>query len=870
MQEEFVKTIKRTAKKFAAVAVGAGMVGATVAGAAFAADLSGLPSPLVSSGMFDAYVAVGENAKPIDVAGAVEVATAFGQLATTSTGTSGSATLEVNYTTGESLNAFTLDTDTGYVLGSSTLFVNHSDVAESSWTSATNADNITVLANVTTHVGTQDIVAGGTLRINPDGIKLDIDGLGLIVNASDSSNHVVNWSLGTNRSSSFAGVFQVGDQIAWLGSGYEITAIDSQNVTLGSTTTVEVSVGAEFTVGSTTFTLDDVSTSAALISTGGNTYTVNTTYLTIGSEKLKLNENPFVGSTVKKATFKAISESNKFKQGDAFPLSAAWVVDTLSINSTATGVTSLVLRNNQSYSVVSGGEVAIVPGMNLIYANNSKGANIEWFRVAESAQVDNAFNINSTEDGGAMLDFSDNSTVDTVIPGVTYVRFDGDGTAYQVTPAQINDSVYNATLEIGRDESYVYINNSDGKLELRLRFSNSSLSWDASYPVATNNLTAGSSPTSATWQTIPTTGSHVTPSGINVTYFDSVKTGTTKDAVILRAKAALIQYSADANFDAVVTNLYTRDGSSKVFTSTQSYGTYVSQYGARITWDDGSDVVTITQPDGQALAVDFHFDASSGNASFNAATDVNWNGADSTATAFKWGADNDFATNSGNLTSTYYQLTDYKSEIYLVDGNATAGYATTFGDSNENLDTVDDSVLFKLFDRSFALTVGTKAAQEVTLAAGENTTVGGTGIKLVSSAGEAVSINKVSPGFALLDSDIDTASVDKPIIALGGSAVNSIVVDLVAAGSIDYTDLIAYGASGYAQIDFVESAFNGQDVLVIAGLAGEDTLMAARAVAASLLQGAPIDFSMYAQNSLMLNTGTTVVSDIAVVEAASA
>jgi len=210
----------------------------------------------------------------------------------------------VNYTTGESLNAFTLDTDTGYVLGSSTLFVNHSDVAESSWTSATNADNITVLANVTTHVGTQDIVAGGTLRINPDGIKLDIDGLGLIVNASDSSNHVVNWSLGTNRSSSFAGVFQVGDQIAWLGSGYEITAIDSQNVTLGSTTTVEVSVGAEFTVGSTTFTLDDVSTSAALISTGGNTYTVNTTYLTIGSEKLKLNENPFVGSTVKKATFR--------------------------------------------------------------------------------------------------------------------------------------------------------------------------------------------------------------------------------------------------------------------------------------------------------------------------------------------------------------------------------------------------------------------------------------------------------------------------------------------------------------------------------------------------------------------------------------
>ncbi|PIO00194.1 hypothetical protein COT72_02485 [archaeon CG10_big_fil_rev_8_21_14_0_10_43_11] len=70
------------------------------------------------------------------------------------------------------------------------------------------------------------------------------------------------------------------------------------------TSTMEVSVGAEFTVGSTTFTLDDVSTSAALISTGGNTYTVNTTYLTIGSEKLKLNENPFVGSTVKKATFR--------------------------------------------------------------------------------------------------------------------------------------------------------------------------------------------------------------------------------------------------------------------------------------------------------------------------------------------------------------------------------------------------------------------------------------------------------------------------------------------------------------------------------------------------------------------------------------
>ncbi len=842
MQEEFVKKVKRTAKKFAAAAISAGMVGATVAGAAFAANLSGLPAPFVSSGAFDAYIAVGANAKPIDVAGAVEVATAFGQLATTSSGTSGTATLEVNYTTGEAFTSLTLNASAVNTLLGSTLARNHTGGATDSWTSATNADNITVLANVTKHIGSQDIVSGATLAFNENGFLLNPDGLGVTVNKSDATNKVITWTLGTNRTGTFAGLFAVGDDIAWLGTGYEITASDGQNVTLGSTSTVEVTVGGEFVVGSTTFTLDDLSTDAAsaLISTGGTSYTINSTYLTIGSEKLKLHQ-AFVGTTNKKATFKTIAESHKFKSGDAFPLSTNWVVDTLSFDA-SNNVTSFIVRNNLTYSVSEGGQVEIVSGLNLIYNNNTKGSNVEYIVVYEQNQTVQALLDGAGDGTGGNGIIDANSSAWP--PGIKWV-----------TNLNSIETVWNGTALT----EPLYLKVGDN---YELKITNSTAGTVLAYlPSSSLNYTASGGSFSGSQMTNGQT--HVTPSGVNVT--------ANATAVTIRVKTVAITIDADGILTAGNTSYFARDGSSKLYQGTTEYSSVVTERGAKITWDDSNDIVSIKEPKGDTLTIDMAFDSTSGASYFNKASDIDFKGSDITtygtnSTVFKANATYPVGANvAGTINTTYDVETTYKSNIWLIDGY-TAGTGVAWGWDKEVGDIYgDDVVVFRIYDRTLSMTSGTKNAQEVTLSAGENTTVGTTGIKLLSSAGESVTINKVTPGFAMLDSDINTASLGKPLIAVGGSAVNSVVKSLVDSGSISYADLIAMGSSGYAQLDFVEAAFNSKDVFVIAGLAGEDTLMAARAVAASLLNSAPVDFSAQDKAVLMLNTGTTVVSDIAIV-----
>jgi hypothetical protein len=65
--------MKKTIKKIAALATGAGMVGATLAGA-LALDLSDYPEPFVMDGVFDGKIVVGETAKTTDVMGAIDIA----------------------------------------------------------------------------------------------------------------------------------------------------------------------------------------------------------------------------------------------------------------------------------------------------------------------------------------------------------------------------------------------------------------------------------------------------------------------------------------------------------------------------------------------------------------------------------------------------------------------------------------------------------------------------------------------------------------------------------------------------------------------------------------------------------------------------
>ncbi|MFH0961475.1 MAG: S-layer protein [archaeon] len=90
--------VKAVARAVAATVASAAMLGATVAGAAFAADFGGFPAPFVQNGAFNGKLVVGANAMPADVVGAIGIAAALGQsafTAGTATGT-GKATVSVS------------------------------------------------------------------------------------------------------------------------------------------------------------------------------------------------------------------------------------------------------------------------------------------------------------------------------------------------------------------------------------------------------------------------------------------------------------------------------------------------------------------------------------------------------------------------------------------------------------------------------------------------------------------------------------------------------------------------------------------------------------------------------------------------------
>jgi hypothetical protein len=71
--------MSKVAKVVATGAVGVAMLGATVAGAAFAGDFTTFPAPFVKNGGFDGKIVVGANAASADVVGAIGIAAALGQ-----------------------------------------------------------------------------------------------------------------------------------------------------------------------------------------------------------------------------------------------------------------------------------------------------------------------------------------------------------------------------------------------------------------------------------------------------------------------------------------------------------------------------------------------------------------------------------------------------------------------------------------------------------------------------------------------------------------------------------------------------------------------------------------------------------------------
>ncbi len=130
-------------------------------------------------------------------------------------------------------------------------------------------------------------------------------------------------------------------------------------------------------------------------------------------------------------------------------------------------------------------------------------------------------------------------------------------------------------------------------------------------------------------------------------------------------------------------------------------------------------------------------------------------------------------------------------------------------------------------------------------------------LTLVSSSGESVTINPIDVGIAKLDTEITTTTLDKPVILIGGSAVNSLVEELVNEGKVSFSDL----TDNRALVQLVDDAFNGQSALVIAGWTGDDTRLAAQVVASQVLGN---DMGLTGDR-VVLNTGVTSYNDVTVI-----
>jgi hypothetical protein len=833
MQEEFKNKLKRTAKKLAAIGTGALVAGTTLVGATFASDLSGLPAPFITNGAFDAYIVIGTSAATItaatlqDIQGSIELATALGQLATTSAGAEGSATLSLRQFTGENLAGVGIDT---------TVANTHHAAQSASWGNQGSSSTLVALDDLS-FIRSDNVMKNATIAVDLDDnyVEFNKDSLAIHINSSTDSVNVFTVTLGTNRTGA-AGHFEKGDSINWFGTPYEIVdVLTDGNVSLGNTETVQANEGESFTIGGQTFTLEKVGTTTAVIKDSSNAvHYINSTYSTIGS--IDLRASSLVGDVAgyEYAVFETVENSYKFALNTQWPLDTDFVVDSVTVDTTNENLTQIVLRNNKTFDLDSkNDQAAIAGGLNFIYTDNTEDVS--------SSQP-------SLGDGGiGAINISEASGVTNYVVG----HYDGVSAAFTTTTFNLpGATIYNFTVDDVRSDPITALANlsyGDKYNRLYLR-DDGSLKYEVAFkPLSTGNMTYiipenannyTSNPQGTDWTTTVSTAyslNHTTPSGVKVVLEDD------GNHTFVSLKVAAVQIDIDSS------TYYGRKGSSWTEPKYSKFAMKVNY----VADSASTGTVTVSEPTGLSLAAKVTFDDND-NAVFSYGSDVAFNGAAVTGYQF------------ANMQSTVFGS---DMAFYAINGTT---YNESATDPIEHTNAIVDDVL-QITAPQKSLVMGLGALQDVnvTLDTDPNTSIpvnssiGNTTVTLSSGSGSSVSVNKVSPGFSKLDSEITTSTLAKPVILMGGSGINGLVKNLKDSGLYDPTDLTTQG-SGHAKVAFVENAFNSQTALVIAGYSGSDTLMASRAIASALLNKQPFDFANENMTNLLLNTGTSVVNEVSV------
>lgn len=257
------------------------------------------------------------------------------------------------------------------------------------------------------------------------------------------------------------------------------------------------------------------------------------------------------------------------------------------------------------------------------------------------------------------------------------------------------------------------------------------------------------------------------------------------------------------------------------------------------------------------------------NATFDAGVplyqNLSWIGAN-TATPVAM----DYTDGTLNLTegANRVQITMDNGTISVIDyysGSSNYGdnikssgdmYYTEYGTKLVRTSSTELAIYYPDSTRVAKVSIGRSGIKEYNLSSDEYESE--LDVTLKSAGGSSERVNKIDVGLAKLDSEITSSSLDKPVILMGGWAVNSLVGTLADAGSINKSDL----AADRALVQLVSSAFNSKDALVIAGWTGDDTRRAAQVVASEVLGSSIVGLT---GSKAILNTGVTSYSDVTLV-----
>jgi hypothetical protein len=748
-----------------------------------------LSSTFITSGEFDSYVVVGTGGSSNvlgfarDVAGAVVVASAFAQQATTSTATEGTATVSRNLTTGYLDSTSVVEQ----------LPLNSGRCNYSSWVQA--SDGFDWLVNGTVTNASNDEIANQTANLSVASQGIRTNSLGKVRLYDNAIIYNLSYS------SSLTNVNGVGKNSSALelpdGNTYKITEWKSNsggtqvNITLGDFEEINTSLNSVEGIGSTgaSFEVIDARTTPSnaikirvkdssdaevfndWVQEGNEIYSNDDFTLNLVSYSVSALDND-VSATVEWST-----SATTLVEGEAAPTTitsdgANWTVDI----TLAAGLTNYHTGNN-SNNITSIAWKFNAPGS---YIDIDPGTILQLF--------DGYFKVTAED---LVINSSDKKETSIVVQSVgsgredvSFVDENGTTHSFDMSPLSASISTSSTVAENVTDGIDWYLGNSTLSVTLAC-------------------LTDGS--------TIRLTdlGTNAFVDINNGGYFTLNKSENISLPFEVKAMAVAngTECSA-AEFNLSVVN-WTSDGGAAIGGNLTFVGANTS---VPMTSDFTDGYLNISEPDNNNVRVTFD------NGTIDSVT---------------------YSGQAGEILSS---VGDY--------------YYTAHGTKLLKDSSTQITVTYPDAPKRVKVAVGKTGKQNYELTAqGYNEDLD---ITLESSAGSSVSLNKIDVGLAKLDTEIDTASLSKPIVLIGGSAVNTVVEALVTAGKVDFSNV----TDDRALVQLVDDAFNSQSALVIAGYAGKDTRLAAQVIASQVL-GTDMGLSGY--SSAILNTAGETVSGVSVV-----